>query len=103
MDAVGGWDPWEACADQTPVGPVGPLEKEPMLEQVWQNFCFQKETMLEQSVSEGLQPVERTHTAAICEELQPVGRMTVEEVNGRLSTGEGSHTGGRKECKGSSH
>lgn len=85
-----------------PVGPVGPLEKKPMLEQVWQNFCFQKETMLDQSVSEGLQLVERTHTAAICEELQPVGRMTAGEVHGRLSTGEGFHIGGREECKGSS-
>lgn len=41
--------------------------------------------MLEQSASEGLQPVERTHTGAICEELQAVGRTPAGEVNGGLS------------------
>ena len=29
---------------------------------------------LKQFVTEGLQPVERTHAGAVCEELQPVGR-----------------------------
>lgn len=53
--------------------------------------------MLEQSVSEGLQPVERTHIGGICEELQPVG-----EVHGGLSTGEGPHVEGKEVCKESS-
>ena len=41
--------------------------------------------MLEQSVPEGLHPVERIHTGAVCEELQPVGRTHVGEVREGLS------------------
>jgi len=38
--------------------------------------------MLEQSVPEGLHPVERTHAGAGREELQPVGRTHFGEVHG---------------------
>jgi len=41
--------------------------------------------MLEQSVPEGLHPMEGTHTGAVCEELQPVGRTHNGEVCGELS------------------
>ena len=41
--------------------------------------------MLEQSVPEGLHPVDGTHTGAVCEELQPVGRTHIGEVCGGLS------------------
>ena len=41
--------------------------------------------MLEQSIPEGLHPVERTHAGAVCEELQPMGRTHVGEVHGGLS------------------
>ena len=41
--------------------------------------------MLEQSVSEGLHPVERTHIGAVCEELQPVERTHLEEACGGQS------------------
>ena len=37
--------------------------------------------MLEQSVPEGLQPMEGTHAGAVHEELQPVGRTHVGEVH----------------------
>ncbi|PKU38096.1 ubx domain-containing protein 4 [Limosa lapponica baueri] len=36
----------------------------------------------EQSVPEGLHPMERTHTGAVCEELQPVGGTKIGEVCG---------------------
>ncbi|KAK4831704.1 hypothetical protein QYF61_018756, partial [Mycteria americana] len=41
--------------------------------------------MLEQSVPEGLHPLERTHAGAVREELQPVGRTHIGEVHGGLS------------------
>jgi len=41
--------------------------------------------MLQQSVPEGLQPVEGTHTEAVCEELELVGRTHIEEFCGELS------------------
>ncbi|GAB0180894.1 AN1-type zinc finger protein 5-like [Grus japonensis] len=41
--------------------------------------------MLEQSVPEGLYPVEGTHAGAVGEELQPEGRTHVAEVRGGLS------------------
>ena len=40
---------------------------------------------LEQSVPEGLQPIEGTYAGAICEELQLVGRTHAKEVCGGLS------------------
>jgi len=42
--------------------------------------------MLEQSVPEGLHPMERTHAGAVHQELQPVGRTHVGEVHGGLSS-----------------
>ena len=41
--------------------------------------------MLEQSVPEGLHPVDGTHAGAVREELQPMGRTRVGEVHGGLS------------------
>ena len=41
--------------------------------------------MLEQSVPEGLHPVERTHAGASCVELEPMGRTHVGEVCEGLS------------------
>jgi len=41
--------------------------------------------MLEQSIPEGLHPMEGTHTGAVCEELQTVGRTHAGEVLGELS------------------
>lgn len=40
--------------------------------------------MLENSVPEGLYPVERTHAGAVIEELQPMGRPHVGEVQEAL-------------------
>ena len=48
--------------------------------------------VLEQSVPEGLQPMERTHAGTDLEELQPSGRTHVGEVPGGLSpVGETPH------------
>jgi len=47
---------------------------------------------LEQSVPEGLHPMEGTHAGAVCEELQPMGRTPVREVCGELSPVRGTFT-----------
>jgi len=73
---------------QTPAKTCGHAEEEePMPEQVcWQDLLPHGGLALEQSVSEGLHSVGRTHAAAVCEELQPVGRTHVGEVCGELSS-----------------
>lgn len=43
------------------------------------------ETVLQKSVPEGLQPVDRTHTGSVHEQMQTVGRTCAGEVNGGLS------------------
>ncbi|PKU45188.1 hypothetical protein llap_4489 [Limosa lapponica baueri] len=54
-----------------------------MLEHVsWQDLSPHEGPMLEQSVPEGLHPVERTHAEEVHEELQPVGRTHVGEIPG---------------------
>jgi len=37
--------------------------------------------MLEQSVPEGLHPVERTHAGAVCMVLKPLGRSHIGEIH----------------------
>ncbi|KAK4818137.1 hypothetical protein QYF61_006736 [Mycteria americana] len=57
-----------------------------MLEQVfWQDLWPHRELTLEQSVPEGLYPMERTHARAVHEELQPMGRTHTGEVHEGLS------------------
>jgi len=48
---------------------------------IWRNqhYCA-----LEQSVPEGLHPVEGTHAAVVREELHPVGRTHIGELHGGL-------------------
>ena len=56
-----------------------------MLEQVfWHNLWPHVGHTLDQSVPEGLHPVERTCAWAVCEELQPVGGTRAVEVHGGL-------------------
>ena len=51
-------------------GPVAPWREEPMLEQVcWQDLRPCGGLMLEQSVLEGLHPMEGTHAGTVCKEL----------------------------------
>jgi len=55
---------------------AGPVThgKDPMMEQVfWQDLWPRGGPMVEQSVPEGLHPMEGTDTGAVIEELQPVG------------------------------
>jgi len=54
-----------------------------MLEQIfWQDLRPHGGSTLEQSTSEGLHPMERTHAEAVLEELQPVGKpMLQQSVN----------------------
>ncbi|PKU47688.1 ubx domain-containing protein 4 [Limosa lapponica baueri] len=60
--------------------------KDPVLEHVcWQDLWLRGGRMLEQSVPEGLHPLEGIHAGVVCEELQPVGRTHVGEVCGELS------------------
>ncbi|OPJ81253.1 hypothetical protein AV530_009472 [Patagioenas fasciata monilis] len=48
--------------------------EKPMLEQVfWQDLWPHGGSTLEQSVPEGLHPVERTHVGEVCEGLSPMG------------------------------
>ncbi|KAK4806915.1 hypothetical protein QYF61_012636 [Mycteria americana] len=57
--------------------------------------------MLEQSVPEGLHPVERTHAGPVLEELQPVGRAHVGEICEGLDCllWKGPHAGAGEECE----
>ncbi|GAB0191968.1 EH domain-containing protein 4 [Grus japonensis] len=83
----GGCDPMGSpCWSKLLVGPVAPWREEPMPEQVcWQDLSPRGGPTLEQSVPEGLHPVEGTYAGAVREELQPVGRTHVGEVHGGLS------------------
>jgi len=58
--------------------------------------------MLEQSVPEGLHPVEGTHSGAVCEELQPMARTHIGEFHGGLSPMGGTPSCSREECEESS-
>lgn len=53
--------------------------------------------MLEQSVPEELNPMERFHAVAVCEELQPMGRIHIGEVHGELSSMKETLQGRREE------
>ena len=56
--------------------------EEPMLEQVcWQDVWPVGGPLPEQSIPEGLYPMERTHAGTVLEELQPVGRTHVGAVH----------------------
>jgi len=52
---------------------------------------------LEQPVTEGLHPMERTHAGPVCEKLQPMGRTHAREVHGELypMRGTSGWSGGR--------
>ncbi|XP_075367903.1 uncharacterized protein LOC142414491 [Mycteria americana] len=85
-------------------GPVALWREELTLEQV----CCQgldptwKGPTLEQSVPEGLHPMEETHAGAVGEELQPMGRTHAGAVRGGLSPVGGTPGWSREECEESS-
>ena len=72
--------PWRGAGEQMPTCSLGREEPTPEQGDTPQDGrdSMGKPT-LEQSVPEGLQPAERTHTGAVHEELQHVGRTHVEE------------------------
>jgi len=86
--------PWEAC---TGAGSWQDLwtcgERSPCRSRFAGRACDPMgDPHVEQSVPEGLHPVEGTHTGAVCEELQPMGRTYVGEVCRELSPLRGTFT-----------
>ena len=76
------WRAWAGAGSWQEVWPDG---EQPMLEQVsWQGLWSHGGPTLEQSVPEGLHPMERTHSEAAHEELQPMGRTHVGVVHGGI-------------------
>ncbi|PKU43633.1 hypothetical protein llap_6066 [Limosa lapponica baueri] len=81
VDALkGGCDPFVGSPHWSRLlaEPVDPWREEVTLEQVcWQDLLAHEGPTLEQSIPEGLYPMEMTLAGAVWEELQPVGRTHV--------------------------
>jgi len=53
--------------------------------------------MLEDSVPEGLHPLEETYDGVVCEELQPMGRLMLEKFVENCLQWDTSHAGAGEE------